>query len=166
MNPSRQIMCVKGGGIITGNTAVFMLQILIVMGLLVTIMGWAATMAGFAVTVVMIPSSTLVGRYLQAARKEMLKHTDARVKLSTEIVTGIKAIKLYAWEDPYVERIGELRERELKQIRKTQLLTALNTAVFMVKDTAGIVTLIVTLRVISLSGFWLFEGYPEPNLPL
>ena len=108
------------------------MQILIVMGLLVTIMGWAATLAGFAVTVVMIPSSTLVGRYLQASRKEMLKHTDARVKLSTEIVTGIKAIKLYAWEDPYVQRIGELREQELKQIRRTQLLTALNTAVFMV----------------------------------
>ena len=118
------------------NAIVIMLQILIVMGLLVTIMGWAATLAGFAVTVVMIPSSTLVGRYLQAARKEMLKHTDARVKLSTEIITGIKAIKLYAWEDPYVERIGELRERELQQIKRTQLLTALNTAVFMVRTVA------------------------------
>ena len=121
-----------------------------------------------------------------------MKHTDARVKLSTEIVTGeassragqgagkqgdfrcmysdgagcrewsgqeiwqndvakhkhhsltspvcpppsssgIKAIKLYAWEDAYVERISALRELELKQIRRTQLLTALNTAVFMVR---------------------------------
>ena len=47
--------------------------------------------------------------------------------------SGIKAIKLYAWEDAYVERISALRELELKQIRRTQLLTALNTAVFMVR---------------------------------
>jgi len=58
------------------------------MGLIVRIMGWAPTMAGMAVTVIMIPSSTIVGRLLGASRKEMLKHTDARVKLSTEIVTG------------------------------------------------------------------------------
>ena len=32
--------------------------------------------------------------------------------------TGIKAIKLYAWEKPYVERISELREQELKSIRR------------------------------------------------
>ena len=37
------------------------LQIFIVMAMLVAIMGWAATMAGLAVTVVMIPSSTIVG---------------------------------------------------------------------------------------------------------
>lgn len=60
------------------------------MGLIVHIMGWAATMAGFAVTVIMIPSSTIVGKYLGTARREMLKHTDARVKLSTEIVTGME----------------------------------------------------------------------------
>ena len=33
------------------------------MAMLVAIMGWAATMAGLAVTVVMIPSSTIVGEY-------------------------------------------------------------------------------------------------------
>jgi len=35
---------------------------------------------------------------------------------------GIKAIKLYAWEEPYLERISALRETELKAIRRTQLL--------------------------------------------
>ncbi len=114
-----------------------------------------------------LPTPLLSGKYLNAARKEMLIHTDARVKLSSEIVTGemsdasshpltsahlrnvpnppfihpscrslpcpgIKAIKLYAWESAYVSRIGQLREMELHQIRRTQLLSALNTAVFQV----------------------------------
>jgi ATP-binding cassette subfamily C (CFTR/MRP) protein 1 len=67
------------------------------MAMLVRIMGWAPAMAGLAVTIVMIPLSTLVGRALGTARRAMIKQTDGRVKLATEIITGIKAIKLYAW---------------------------------------------------------------------
>lgn len=106
-------------------------QIFIIMAMLARIMGWASTLAGLAVTVIMIPLSTLVGKALGTSRREMLKHTDARVKLSTEIVTGIKAIKMYAWEDAYSERISDLREKELRQVRRTQLLSSLNSAVFM-----------------------------------
>ncbi|KAJ9526631.1 hypothetical protein QJQ45_017605 [Haematococcus lacustris] len=147
-------------------------QIFVVMALLVRIMGWAPAMAGLAVTVVMIPLSTLVGKSLGTARRAMVKQTDARVKLATEIITGgagrggagrggagrggagrggagrggagrggagrgragwlpgIKAIKLYAWEKPYEERIHQLREQELVHIRYTQMLSMLNTAVF------------------------------------
>lgn len=58
------------------------------MGLLVRIMHWAPAMAGLAITVVMIPLSTLIGKALGKARREMVKQTDARVKLATEIITG------------------------------------------------------------------------------
>lgn len=95
-------------------------QILVINALLIRILGLWATLAGFVVTIIMIPLSTLVGKSLGTARKEMMKQADARVKLSTEIITGIKAIKLYAWEDAYSEKISGLREKELAQIRKTQ----------------------------------------------
>ena len=37
---------------------------------------------------------------------------------------GMAAIKLYAWEEPYVERITELRNAEVKLIRRgTSVLT-------------------------------------------
>lgn len=184
-------------------------QIFVVMAMLVRIMHWAPAMAGLVVTVVMIPLSTLLGKKLGAARRAQIKQTDARVKLATEIITGIKAIKLYAWvrvllvalvfgtcvaaaacwqgmsggtvllhlvsvlgpvylaqpvsssspqqpcimnrldtaphdhhhhtttshhppqEDAYMERIGKLRDAELKQIRFTQLLSAMNSALYM-----------------------------------
>lgn len=32
---------------------------------------------------------------------------------------GIKAIKLYAWEQPYTDRINALRAEELVEIRRT-----------------------------------------------
>lgn len=43
---------------------------------------------------------------------------------------GIKAIKLYAWEGPYVERIRVLRERELESIRSAALWGILNGIIF------------------------------------
>eukprot|EP00198_Chlamydomonas_reinhardtii_P014120 XP_001703457.1 ABC transporter, multidrug resistance associated protein [Chlamydomonas reinhardtii] len=106
-------------------------QILCVMFLLVRIMHWAPSMAGLAVTIVIIPLTTLLGKALAKSRREQIKFTDARVKLCSEVITGIKAIKLYAWEGPYVDRIMDLRDNELRQIRKTQALSMFNTAMFM-----------------------------------
>lgn len=47
------------------------------------------------------------------------------------MLAGIKAIKLYAWETAYVERISKLRDLELAQIRYTQLLGMFNSALFL-----------------------------------
>lgn len=64
------------------------MQIFVVMALLVRIMHFAPAMAGLVVTVIMIPLSTFIGKALGKARREMVKQTDARVKLATEIITG------------------------------------------------------------------------------
>lgn len=45
-------------------------------------------------------------------------------------IAGIKAIKLYAWEQPYIDRINQLREAELKMIRKAAFYQIFNTMMF------------------------------------
>eukprot|EP00201_Polytomella_parva_P004356 CAMPEP_0175076738 /NCGR_PEP_ID=MMETSP0052_2-20121109/22928_1 /TAXON_ID=51329 ORGANISM="Polytomella parva, Strain SAG 63-3" /NCGR_SAMPLE_ID=MMETSP0052_2 /ASSEMBLY_ACC=CAM_ASM_000194 /LENGTH=630 /DNA_ID=CAMNT_0016345979 /DNA_START=136 /DNA_END=2024 /DNA_ORIENTATION=+ len=105
-------------------------QILVVMGLLVRVMGWGPSFAGLAVTITIIPATMMSGKALAASRREQVKHTDARIKLCSEVVTGIKAIKFYAWENAYVDRILKLREQELKQIRRTNYLNVMNTITF------------------------------------
>ncbi|KAK9823545.1 hypothetical protein WJX72_003616 [[Myrmecia] bisecta] len=112
------------------STAKGPLQIFVVMGLLVRIVHFLPAMAGLSVTVALIPISTLVGRQLVKIRKELVKRTDARVKLCTEVITGIKAIKLYAWEMPYVQRIEALREEEVAQIWKTGIIGIFNSMIF------------------------------------
>jgi ABC-type multidrug transport system fused ATPase/permease subunit len=42
----------------------------------------------------------------------------------------MKAIKLYAWEEPYRERLAEARAEERRAIRKTQLMACVNTIMF------------------------------------
>lgn len=44
-------------------------------------------LAGLAVTIAFIPASTWLGKKIGAVRKELVKLTDARVKLCTEVIT-------------------------------------------------------------------------------
>ena len=60
------------------------LQIVVVCFLLVRVMGMWPAVAGLATTCLLIPSSSWVGRRLSKARKAVVGHTDARVKLTTE----------------------------------------------------------------------------------
>ena len=52
-------------------------------------------------------------------RKTGVQITDKRVRLTSEVLQGIRLIKLYAWEAFYTRQLGELRMREIKTIRKT-----------------------------------------------
>jgi len=45
----------------------------------------------------------------------MLKK-DERVRLISEILNGIKVLKLYAWELSFIKRINSLREEEVHQV--------------------------------------------------
>lgn len=58
-------------------------------------------------------------------RKKGVKITDKRIRMTTEILQGIRLIKFYAWEEFYTYHIGELRGREIKAIRKAAYVNSL-----------------------------------------
>ncbi|WIA42403.1 hypothetical protein OEZ86_008404 [Tetradesmus obliquus] len=105
-------------------------QIIVVMALLIRVLTVWPALAGLGVTIAIIPTTMLLGKLLTSARRESMAAADMRIKLMTEVITGIKAIKLYAWEAPYLERISALRETELRAIRKTQMLSMINSSIF------------------------------------
>lgn len=65
------------------------MQILVVLGLLMRIVGLWSAVAGFTVTVCLIPITTVVSRRLKRVRAALIKCTDERVKLVTEVITGL-----------------------------------------------------------------------------
>jgi hypothetical protein len=42
--------------------------------------------------------------------------TDKRAKLLQELLSSIKIIKFFAWEDPYLARIQQVREPEIRSV--------------------------------------------------
>ena len=47
-----------------------------------------------------------------------MKEKDTRVKLVSEILNGIKVLKLYAWEESFNRIISEVRTKELSLLKK------------------------------------------------
>ncbi|KAJ3317920.1 hypothetical protein HDU76_001009 [Blyttiomyces sp. JEL0837] len=55
---------------------------------------------------------------------QALEATDARVKLTSEVLTGIKIVKFFAWENALSDRIQKLREKELLPQLKLRIVGA------------------------------------------
>ena len=53
-----------------------------------------------------------------------MKFKDERIKMITEVLNGIKVLKLYAWEESFEKQILEIREKELRQLQKAARLEA------------------------------------------
>ena len=51
----------------------------------------------------------LVGKYSGIFRLEISRRTDERARFMNEIITGIRVIKMYAWEKPFSNFIHRLR---------------------------------------------------------
>ena len=49
---------------------------------------------------------------------------DERVRIITEILNGIKVIKLYGWEQSFIKRINQIRADEMEQLKIFQFLEA------------------------------------------
>ncbi|KIY92311.1 hypothetical protein MNEG_15652 [Monoraphidium neglectum] len=133
------------------------------MALLIRILTVWPALAGLLVTVAIIPLTWLLGKLLAKARRQAMVAADARVKLITEVITGIKAIKLYAWEEPYMERISALREEELRHIRRTQLLSMVNMTVF---NTGPVLVSLAAFGVYAAMGRPLTAAVAFPSLAL
>jgi ATP-binding cassette, subfamily C (CFTR/MRP), member 1 len=50
--------------------------------------------------------------------------TDERVKLTQEVIQGIRVIKFFTWEKPFEALIGEVRTKELKEIFNRSIMNA------------------------------------------
>ena len=53
-----------------------------------------------------------------------MTHKDARIKTMNEVLNGIKVIKLYSWENHFIDAVLGIRNLELKVLRSSAFLSA------------------------------------------
>ncbi|OCH88007.1 multidrug resistance-associated ABC transporter [Obba rivulosa] len=99
------------------NLWVAPIQIAIGIGLLIANLGYSA-LVGLGVLLLGFPLQLVLVRVMFNQRKKGVVFTDQRVRLVTEVLSGIRLIKLYAWEGFYAHQIASLRATELKAVRK------------------------------------------------
>lgn len=71
-----------------------------------------------ALIIVTIPLTGKVSMYLKGLQKSLSSVRDERIKLTNEVLAGMKVIKLQAWEKEFQNRIRDVRERELEIFKK------------------------------------------------
>ncbi|KAF9269804.1 multidrug resistance-associated ABC transporter [Marasmius fiardii PR-910] len=96
------------------------IQFAIGVGLLIGNLGYSA-LVGLGVLILGLPIQFFLVRILFVQRKKGVKITDSRVRLTNEVLQGVRLIKAYAWEDFYTAAVGNLRKKELNTIRKSAI---------------------------------------------
>uniref|UniRef100_A0A672S358 Cystic fibrosis transmembrane conductance regulator n=1 Tax=Sinocyclocheilus grahami TaxID=75366 RepID=A0A672S358_SINGR len=124
------------------------LQAAAVIGLLWQEIG-ASCLAGMAVLIFLMPLQTMFGKLFSKYRSKTAAFTDSRIRTMNEVVSGIRIIKMYAWEKPFAALVNDERRKEISKIMNSSYLRGLNMASFF---TANKIILFVTFTVYVLVG--------------
>lgn len=75
-----------------------------------------AAFAGLAIMLCIIPINGWIAKISRKLQQKQMKQKDERVKTMSEILNGIKVIKLYAWEESFMNIISTLRNKEVQRL--------------------------------------------------
>ncbi|XP_047408548.1 ATP-binding cassette sub-family C member 4 isoform X2 [Sciurus carolinensis] len=106
-------------------------------------------LAGMAVLIILLPLQSCIGKLFSSLRSKTAAYTDARIRTMNEVVTGIRIIKMYAWEKSFAELITNLRRKEISKVLRSSYLRGMNLASFFV---ANKIILFVTFTTYVLLG--------------
>jgi hypothetical protein len=89
------------------------IQLAICLGLLIDTLGVSA-LAGFAIFFIATPIQVVSMKQMFKMRQTSMQWTDKRAKLLQELLGGMKILKFFAWEIPFLKRIFGYRRNEMK----------------------------------------------------
>jgi ABC-type multidrug transport system fused ATPase/permease subunit len=138
------------------------IQIIVAFTWLAVIIG-PSFLAGLAVMLVAVVLQGFVIKKYFTLQMKRLKLTDERVKLTNEMVQGMRVIKMYAWERTILSKTEAIRKQELKCVRGMRFLSA---ALSIFITTSPLLVSVVTFSVFAISGNELKASVVLPALSL
>nr|XP_044632655.1 ATP-binding cassette sub-family C member 10 isoform X3 [Equus asinus] len=83
-----------------------------------------AFVGGLILALLLVPVNKVIATRIMASNQEMLQHKDARVKLMTELLSGVRVIKFFGWEQALGARVEACRAQELGRLWVIKYLDA------------------------------------------
>nr|XP_022903100.1 multidrug resistance-associated protein 7 [Onthophagus taurus] len=84
-----------------------------------------AFLAGVIFTLILIPINKFIANKIGQLSTKMMEQKDKRIKIMTEILRGIKTIKIHVWEDHFIRLVTKFRDSEIKYLKGRKYLDAL-----------------------------------------
>jgi ABC-type multidrug transport system fused ATPase/permease subunit len=120
-------------------------------------------LAGFALLIVGLPLLTKAVKVLFARRRVINKITDQRVSLTQEILQAVRFVKFFGWEEAFLNRLNEIRKREIHSI---QVLLAIRNAINAVSMSMPIFASMLAFITYSLTNHNLAPAHVFSSLAL
>ncbi|XP_017911776.1 PREDICTED: multidrug resistance-associated protein 4-like, partial [Capra hircus] len=108
-----------------------------------------SSLAGMALLIIFMLLQIFSGKLFLSLRSKIAAFTDTRLRAMNEVITGIRTIKMYAWEKSFAELITRLRRKEISKILRSSYLDGMNLIFF---DISSKVILFVTFTTYVLLG--------------
>ncbi|XP_070656492.1 ATP-binding cassette sub-family C member 4-like [Bos indicus] len=108
-----------------------------------------SSLAGMALLIIFMLLQSFSGKLFSSLRSKSAAFTDTRLRTMNEVITGIRTIKMYAWEKLFAELITRLRRKEISKILRRSYLDGMNLIFF---DTASKLILFITFTTYVLLG--------------
>merc|ERR1719402_452060 len=68
--------------------------------------------------ILLVPINTILVFNMRKIQIQQMKTKDARMKKMNELLRGIKILKLYAWENSFMEEVKKIRDEEIKLMKR------------------------------------------------
>ncbi|CAN8033115.1 unnamed protein product, partial [Ixodes persulcatus] len=94
-------------------------------------------------------ATTCVAHFCDKYQKRQMDSKDLRLRQTTEVLNGIKVIKLNAWEPPFMAKVKRTRAEELSSLKKYSILQSIFTFVWSATPNAAALASFGTFLMLS-----------------
>ncbi|KAG0213299.1 hypothetical protein BGX31_001295, partial [Mortierella sp. GBA43] len=105
-------------------------EFVVALFLLYKFLGWPM-IAGVSGMVLLVPLQAWQAKLYERMQDKQLRAMDQRVRLTTEVLTGIRVVKLYGWTSAFLKRILGVRNQELSALKRSGVVQAFLSIVFL-----------------------------------
>ncbi|CAD5217623.1 unnamed protein product [Bursaphelenchus okinawaensis] len=92
-------------------------QMILAMYFLYQVLGWSV-ICGVLIMASLIPINSNIAKAMQKYQAQQMECKDKRLRMLNEVISGMKLVKLYGWEEEVKQKILDEREKEIRILRK------------------------------------------------
>lgn len=134
------------------------LKILVIGFLIHQRIGLAGSLSTALGVLVIVPLQLIIGKLMSDNNKKIQELTDARILASSEVIQGMKSIKLTCLEQVKLEQINQIRNQELVALKKDSWLWSIMTFL------ASVSTLLVSSLVIGFYSLFQNDSFLSEDI--
>jgi ABC-type multidrug transport system fused ATPase/permease subunit len=103
--------------------AISPVQCVVALVLLYRILGYSS-IAGIGMMAALLPVNLVISKQFAKKQKQILAATDGRINTTNEVLSNIRIIKFFAWEQRFMDQVNEKRVVEIQHLRGRYILWA------------------------------------------